>query len=107
MKNFFVAILAFLYISTSTGAFVHVHYCMGELADWGIGYNKSTKCGKCGMKEVQGNNNGLSITLQSVNDSRCPINALCISAGNARVKLRMSDNSGAEVFSELCILKKP
>lgn len=52
---------------------------------------------------LQGNNNGLSITLQSVNDSRCPINALCISAGNARVKLRMSDNSGAEVFSELCI----
>lgn len=52
---------------------------------------------------LQGNNNGLTITLQSVNDSRCPINALCISAGNAQVKLRMSDNSGAEVFSELCI----
>lgn len=52
---------------------------------------------------LQGNNNGLSITLQSVNDSRCPINALCISAGNARVKLRMSDNSGAESFAELCI----
>lgn len=52
---------------------------------------------------LQGNNNGLNITLQSVNDSRCPINALCISAGNARIKLRMSDNSGAEVFSELCL----
>lgn len=52
---------------------------------------------------LQGNNNGLSITLQSVNDSRCPINALCISAGNARVKLRMSDNSGAETFAELCL----
>lgn len=52
---------------------------------------------------LQGNNNGLTITLQSVNDSRCPINALCISAGNARVKLRMSDNSGAETFAELCL----
>ena len=52
---------------------------------------------------LQGNNNGLSITLQSVNDSRCPINALCISAGNARVKLRMSDNSGTESFTELCL----
>ncbi|MFA6944570.1 MAG: hypothetical protein WC220_01600 [Pedobacter sp.] len=46
---------------------------------------------------------GLSITLESVNDSRCPINAFCISAGNARVKLRMSDNSGAETFTELCL----
>jgi len=52
---------------------------------------------------LQGNNNGLKITLQSVNDSRCPVNALCISAGNARVKLRMSDNSGAETFAELCL----
>lgn len=52
---------------------------------------------------LQGNNNGLKITLQSVNDSRCPINAFCVSAGNARIKLKMSDNSGAEVFSELCI----
>lgn len=58
MKKLFVAILALLYISTSTGAFVHVHYCMGELADWGFGYNKSTTCGKCGMEEVQGNDNG-------------------------------------------------
>lgn len=45
----------------------------------------------------------LSIALESVHDSRCPINALCISAGNARVKLRMSDNSGAETFTELCL----
>jgi hypothetical protein len=52
---------------------------------------------------LQGNNNGLTLTLQSVNDSRCPINALCISAGNARVKLRMSDNSGAETLAELCL----
>jgi hypothetical protein len=52
---------------------------------------------------LQGNNNGLSLTLQSVNDSRCPVNALCVSAGNARIKLRMSDNSGAETFAELCL----
>jgi len=52
---------------------------------------------------LQGNNNGLKITLQEVNDSRCPVNALCISAGNARVKLRLSDNSGAEKLAELCL----
>lgn len=52
---------------------------------------------------LQENNNGLSITLQSINDSRCPANALCVSAGNARVKLKMSDNSGAETLAELCL----
>ncbi|MBK6990321.1 MAG: hypothetical protein IPH34_00115 [Chitinophagaceae bacterium] len=37
MKKFITAILAVLYISTSTGAMVHMHYCMGQLADWGLG----------------------------------------------------------------------
>jgi hypothetical protein len=45
----------------------------------------------------------LTTSLISVNDSRCPINANCISAGNALVKLRLSDNSGSEVFTELCL----
>ena len=52
---------------------------------------------------IPGDNKGFSITLESINDSRCPINALCISAGNARIKLRMSDNSGGETFAELCL----
>ena len=47
--------------------------------------------------------NGTIITLKSINDSRCPANAYCIRAGNALVKLRMTDNSGEEVFGELCI----
>ena len=45
----------------------------------------------------------LSISMISVNDSRCPINANCVTAGNAIVKLRLSDNSGSEVFTELCL----
>ena len=52
---------------------------------------------------LQGNNDGLTITLQVVNDSRCPINALCISAGKAQIRLKLSDNSGAEKFTELCL----
>ncbi len=51
MKKFFIAILAFLYIGTSTGAVVHLHYCMGELADWGFGYDQTKACGECGMDE--------------------------------------------------------
>jgi hypothetical protein len=51
MKKLFVAILAILYLSTSTGATLHVHYCMGRLAGWGLGHNNSKTCGKCGMEK--------------------------------------------------------
>lgn len=53
MKKFLVAILALLYISTSTGATLHMHYCMGKLADWGFSHNKDEDCSNCGMKETE------------------------------------------------------
>lgn len=52
MKKFIVAILAFLYLGTSTGATVNLHYCMGKLADWSLGHDDSKTCGTCGMKKV-------------------------------------------------------
>lgn len=52
MKKFILTILAFVYISSSTGASIHMHYCMGKLADWGIGQNDSKACGKCGMEKA-------------------------------------------------------
>ena len=51
MQKFITTIVAILYISTSTGATVQVHYCMGKLADWGLGHNKSNTCSKCGMEK--------------------------------------------------------
>lgn len=51
MKKFLVTILALVYISTSTGAVLHMHYCMGKMVDWGFGHNDSKKCSKCGMVE--------------------------------------------------------
>ena len=58
MKKLFVAILALLYISTSSGAVVHLHYCMGKLAGWGFGDNKSKACGGCGMEKTDEKDNG-------------------------------------------------
>jgi hypothetical protein len=51
VKKFFLAILALVYISTSIGATVHVHYCMGKLAEWGVGHKESSSCDKCGMAQ--------------------------------------------------------
>lgn len=58
MKKFLVAILAFIYLGTSTGATIHLHYCMGKLADTGLGINKSKTCGECGMEKSDEKDNG-------------------------------------------------
>lgn len=58
MKKFLITILAFVYITSSTGASIHMHYCMGKLADWGIGKNDSKICGKCGMEKANEKDNG-------------------------------------------------
>jgi len=52
MKKFLVAILAFLYISSSTGASVYMHYCMGELASAGLGNHTTKTCDKCEMENT-------------------------------------------------------
>jgi hypothetical protein len=58
MKKFIVVILAFLYICTSTGATVHMHYCMGKLAGWDLEQKDAKACSKCGMEESGKKDNG-------------------------------------------------
>jgi hypothetical protein len=49
MKKVVVVILAVLYLSTSMGATVHFHYCMGRLVAWGLADKESKDCISCGM----------------------------------------------------------
>ena len=58
MKKFITAILAVLYLGTSSGATIHMHYCMGKLADWGLGDKQSKTCGKCGREKKDKKDNG-------------------------------------------------
>jgi hypothetical protein len=59
MKKFITAILALLYLSTASGATVHMHYCMGELANWGVlMHNDEDTCSNCGMEKSAKNDNG-------------------------------------------------
>jgi hypothetical protein len=58
MKKFIVAILAFVYITTSMGATIHMHYCMGKMANWSLDFNRSKTCGKCGMEKGDKKDNG-------------------------------------------------
>lgn len=53
MKKLIVSILAVLYLGTSTGATVHLHYCMDKLAGWTLWGKDGDNCSKCGMSKEQ------------------------------------------------------
>jgi hypothetical protein len=55
VKKIFVFILALLYITTSSGVMINMHYCMGELTVLGLSHNKDEDCSNCGMKESERN----------------------------------------------------
>ncbi len=44
MKKVLTTILAFVYLSTSMGATIHLHYCMGKLASWSLIDHESKNC---------------------------------------------------------------
>ena len=53
MKKLIVSILAALYLSSSIGATVHLHYCMDKLIGWSLKHQKDNRCSKCGMIKKQ------------------------------------------------------
>ena len=52
MKKTLVTILALVYLTVSSGATIHLHYCMGKLMSWGLSDKKDGKCGACGMQKA-------------------------------------------------------
>ena len=52
MKKVLVSILAVIYLSTSMGATVHLHYCMGRLVSWGLADRSGQSCDFCGMQKM-------------------------------------------------------
>ncbi len=58
MKKIGIAILALLFISSSTGTELYMHYCMDKLADWGFGHNNLKTCTGCGIEKSKTENNG-------------------------------------------------
>jgi len=49
MKRVLFTILAFFYLGVSSGATVHLHYCMGELVKWNLTALDKGNCEFCGM----------------------------------------------------------
>jgi hypothetical protein len=51
VKKIIIGILAVLYLITTSGVVVTLHYCMGKLSSAEYGVAKVDFCDKCGMKE--------------------------------------------------------
>src|SRR5688572_23489162 len=58
MKRIAALILLVLYFVTSTGATLHYHYCMGEIASSSFVRDRGDQCGKCGMEIKENEDNG-------------------------------------------------
>jgi hypothetical protein len=58
MRRLFFAILAIIYLVATTGATLHMHYCMGRLAGTGLWKDDSGHCGLCGMEKTDDDDNG-------------------------------------------------
>lgn len=55
MKKVVVTILIVLYFTTSIGATIRMHFCMGELISWKLNTTeKDGQCSKCNMKCKKG-----------------------------------------------------
>ncbi len=66
MKKLGVSILLLVYFVSITGATVHMHYCMGKLADWSLVKSKSDICSRCGMEKSQNQSNGCCKDVQKL-----------------------------------------
>ncbi len=40
-------------MASAVGATVHIHYCMGKVADYGFVHKEEGRCKKCGMKNTE------------------------------------------------------
>ncbi len=54
MKKLLLGILTILYFGVSTGATLHVHYCMGKMVGIDLVSKDKDHCHQCGMKIMNG-----------------------------------------------------
>jgi hypothetical protein len=68
MKKVLATILAFVYLSSCMGATIHLHYCMGKLASWGLIDHESKNCPQCGMVKKTSSSQSLAAKMDCCRD---------------------------------------
>jgi hypothetical protein len=103
MKKVVVALVSLLYITASAGVTMHMHYCMGQLANKGIGHNTEGNCGKCGMEKRDGIDMGCcmdeykfiknNIDQKTTENGYQPIPSVALPAPKAVAEISLTDFS--------------
>ena len=101
MKKILATILAFVYLSTSMGATVHLHYCMGKLASWGLIDHESKNCAKCGMLKKTSSADGISASMNCCKDEHKQIKT------DKDQKLSTSESFQFNVLSQFIAQNEP
>lgn len=110
MKKLIVFILSFVYIVASSGATLHLHYCMGKLVQLGLQHESANNCENCGMskKSKAGKNccKDEHKLIKSEKDQKLTANTLnqILLAGDALTTL---NTQLPEVFVYSAILENP
>lgn len=56
LKKAVILILSFVYLTSTVGATVHLHYCMDKLVGWGLfSHEEEQGCSNCGMQKKEAN----------------------------------------------------
>ena len=100
MKKVAVTIFIILYHTTSIGATIHMHYCMGELISWTLNTNeKDGKCSKCGMKCKKGCCEEKSQVVKIDKDQKLAKATFEFSKSNFQVGLTLYQQEQASIIS--------
>ena len=92
-----VSILAIVYLSTSMGATVHFHYCMGRLVAWGLADHTGKTCDFCGMQKMDARG-----------DSNVGVNGCCHEESR-QIRNDKDQKAGGEFFqlAKMMLLSAP
>jgi len=101
MKKIAATILAFIYLSTSMGATIHLHYCMGKLASWGMIDHASKHCTTCGMLKKTTPAHGVTAGMNCCKDEHKQIKT------DNDQKLSLSESYQYNVFSPCVSMSAP
>jgi hypothetical protein len=101
MKKIVATILAFIYLSTSMGATIHLHYCMGKLASWGLIDHESKNCAKCGMLKKTTSAHGINAGMNCCKDEHKQIKT------DNDQKLSLAESFKYNVVSQSGLLHEP
>jgi hypothetical protein len=101
MKKVLAAIFAVLYLSTSMGATIHVHFCMGKAISWGLTDRESKSCLNCGMPTNNSGTNSLSGKSNCCHDESQQLKT------DKDQKVPQSDLQFSKIFAEALAVHNP